>query len=92
MTNDEDDKLEVSHEALQSRTAVAQYLRAIADGLESGTLRLSSEQTSLELHPQRLIGFELDGRRERGRARLRVRLAWREDTQGEAEALRIASK
>ncbi len=81
-------KKELTHEALADRATVASYLRAIADGLESGKLSLQGEDVSLQLAPQRLVDFELDARRERGRSRIRVRLAWREE-QAEVDSLSI---
>lgn len=82
------------HEALQDRETVARYLHAIADGLASGTLRLASDQYELELHPQALIGFELNAHRDRGKARIRLRLTWREDPSARQgiEGLQIRSE
>lgn len=85
---------EVIHEALQDPDTVARYLHAIADGLASGTLRFSSEAGALELHPKALVAFELSAAKERGRARVRLRLTWREDPKSESrpEGLEISSR
>lgn len=85
---------EVLHEALQEPDTVARYLHAIADGIASGTLRLSSERTELELHPHGLVAFEFAAQKQHGRCRLRVRLTWREDPppQAESEGLQIRSE
>lgn len=85
-------KQELAHEALQDRETVADYLRAIADGLESGKLNLAGEEFAMEFYPQHLIGFELDARRERGRSRIRMRLEWREDKPGEGAELKITAE
>lgn len=85
---------EVIHEALRDPDSVARYLHAIADGLSSGTLRFSSEDVELQLHPGSLIGFELAASKEHGRSRVRLRLTWREDPGSgtPTEGLHISSK
>jgi amphi-Trp domain-containing protein len=84
---------EVVHEALQDTDTVARYLHAIADGLASGNLRFASEDVELQLHPRTLVAFELAAGKERGRARVRLRLTWREDPKNEpSEALEISSR
>jgi amphi-Trp domain-containing protein len=84
---------EVVHEALQDTDTVARYLHAIADGLASGNLRFSNEDLELQLHPRGLVAFELAVGKERGRARVRLRLTWREDPKKDAtEGLEISSR
>lgn len=84
---------EVIHEALQDTDTVARYLHAIADGLASGNLRFSSEDAELQLHPRALVAFELAAGKERGRARVRLRLTWREDPKNDpTEGLEISSR
>lgn len=75
--DDKDTQDELVHDSLLERDQVARYLRAIADGVEAGVLRLSSGENELELHPPGLCGFELRARAERNRVKLRLRLAWR---------------
>lgn len=75
--DDRDSSDELVHEALQERTQVARYLRAIADGIESGMLRLTSGDKQLEFRPPTLCAFELRAKSDRSRAKLRLRLAWR---------------
>ncbi len=90
--HDKDTQDELHHEALQKRTEVAAYLRAIADGLESGRLRLSSGSNELVLSPPELCSFELRAREERNRVKLRLRLAWRKSEDREqAQVLKIQS-
>jgi len=83
---------ELIHEALMDRKAIARYLRAIADGVESGHLRLSSGDEHLELRPPALCGFELRAKEEQRRVKLRLRLAWRKaDDARPGRQLRIES-
>ncbi len=91
--DDRDTSDELVHEALQERAQVARYLRAIADGIESGMLRLSSGDKQMEFRPPALCGFELRAKSERSRAKLRLRLAWRKaDDHKSASELRIDSR
>lgn len=87
-------EFEFLHEALQDRDTIARYVHAIADGIASGTLRLSNDQREVELHPHALVGFELWANRERGRGRLRLRLNWREEPSSSepSEGLLISSE
>jgi amphi-Trp domain-containing protein len=71
-------ELDLVHDAMQERKHVARYLRAIADGLEEGQLRLKSGEHEVELHPPTLCSFELRATTERQRVRVRVQLGWRE--------------
>jgi amphi-Trp domain-containing protein len=70
--------IEMLHEAMQEPAQVARYLRALADGLEAGQLRLRSGGREVELHPRNLCSFELRSTSERQRVKLQLQLAWRE--------------
>ena len=84
---DKDTPDELVHEALQERGKIAAYLRAIADGLDSGQLKLASGDTSIELYTPSLCNFELRVKEERSRVKIRLRLAWRkkDETKPESE-------
>jgi amphi-Trp domain-containing protein len=69
---------ELVHDAMQDRAYIARYLRAIAEGLETGRLRLASGDRQLELTPPSLCTFELRTTSERQRFRLQVAVGWRE--------------
>ncbi len=89
--NDKDSRDELVHEALQERSRVAGYLRAIADGLDAGHLRLTSGESSVELRAPTLCNFELRVKEERSRVKMRVRLAWRKQDSDSATDLTIES-
>jgi len=85
--------VELVHEALHEPAQVARYLRALADGIELGRLRLRSGEREIELHPASLCTFELRSQSERQRVKLQVQLRWREVAVGtEANRLEIASE
>lgn len=84
--------IELVHDAMHERGQIARYLRALADGLEKGQLRLSSGEHSLELHPASLCTFELRTASERQRVKIHLMLGWREaDLGATADALEISS-
>jgi amphi-Trp domain-containing protein len=78
MQHEESKQLELVHEAMHEPAEVAHYLRAIADGLEAGRLRLRSGEQELDLRPLSLCTFELRSVSERQRVKLQLQLGWRE--------------
>jgi amphi-Trp domain-containing protein len=78
MSENETKDVELVHDAMHEPAHVARYLRAIADGLESGKLRLKSGGREVELHPASLCTFELRSSTERQRVKLQLQLGWRE--------------
>ena len=93
MSEKDPSDIDLVHEAMQEPAQVASYLRAIADGLEVGRLRLRSGDREVELHPGRLCTFELRSTSERQRVKLSVQLGWREAAENGSESrFEIASK
>jgi amphi-Trp domain-containing protein len=88
---DTDTPDELVHEALQERSKIAQYLRAVADGLDRGQLKLTSGDSTLELRAPTLCNFELRAKEERSRVKLRVRLTWRKKDENSGSELTIES-
>jgi amphi-Trp domain-containing protein len=78
MQREDSKEMELVHEVLQEPAQLARYLRAIADGLEAGRLRLRSGEREVELRPSRLCSFELRTTSDRQRVKVQVQLAWRE--------------
>jgi amphi-Trp domain-containing protein len=66
-----------SHESLEERDTVAQYLRAISDGLASGRLSLSSGEGELILEPEGLVRFRVSAKRSAYRSRINIKISWR---------------
>ena len=85
--------IELVHDAMHEPAQISRYLRAIADGLEAGRLRLRSGEREVELHPASLCTFELRSTTERQRVKLQLQLAWRETPDGSGEnVLEIVSE
>lgn len=79
-------------ETLQESDTVREYLRAIADGLSSGGLLLSTDGREIRLEPKGLLRFRCDARTGKRRTRVTIRLAWREEESTEGlknRALRV---
>ena len=75
----EDTEQSFEFESLQDRERILKYLEALVDGVRHGTITLEYGAQSMTLSPSGLIELELRGKRRGGRAKLSVRLAWRED-------------
>ena len=85
MTSDE-----FTHESLQDAKSIGQYLRRIAEGLESGTLEFSDDRGEFLLRPKGLLGLELRAKRKGSRARIHLRVSWTEEnTRTRPESLEI---
>ncbi|ELZ76275.1 hypothetical protein C454_18299 [Haloferax gibbonsii ATCC 33959] len=74
------------------RVAVAQYLRTIADRLESGeSFSLTSGEQSVTLTPPEQIEFEIEVEQETSKSEhnteieMELQLEWEEDTRGSTE-------
>lgn len=74
---------EFEYEALQDTQAVVSYLQALADGFSRGDLRLGTDGRALELRPNGLLRFRLEGRRSKSRARLVITVTWKQSRPGE---------
>ena len=69
---------EFEYEALTEAHDAAGYLEALAAGIRAGQLTLTSGDDPLDLRPQGLMKTRLTSKRGARRARLTVRLSWRE--------------
>lgn len=87
-------KGEFDHDALHSPKMLADYLRALADGLEARSVTLTDENGVLLLTPSGLIRLRLRAQQKSDRVRLGVTLSWSRDASSEDDAasLRISSK
>lgn len=87
-----DEKQEFEHDSLQDREQVVAYLRSVADGIESGVLKLSDPARQVELRPRGLIAFNVRAQAKRSRVNLTLRCSWkqpREKEVGDAGPLKI---
>ena len=66
------------HLTAVSPEGLSAYLKALAEGAETGSLPLTESGRTFALTPQGLIDLGLKVRRKNGRARLTLDLAWAE--------------
>ena len=74
-SNDE----EFRHDSLQDQQSIAKYLEVLVQGLQSGKLTFESDVKRIALEPQGLIELEVRVKRTHGRAKVRLRMMWREE-------------
>ncbi len=72
---------EFRHESIQDQVSIVQYLKAIAEGLEKGTLEFQDNKESVQLFPHGLLNFELKARSDDGKAKLTLKISWKESTE-----------
>ncbi|MCA8970737.1 MAG: amphi-Trp domain-containing protein [Planctomycetes bacterium] len=73
-----DETNEFEHDSLQDRDQVVAYLRAVADGIDNGTLRLGDQEKTIELRPIGLLAFGVRAQTKRSRVTLSLRLSWKQ--------------
>jgi amphi-Trp domain-containing protein len=74
----DEEEVDFTHDAMIDTAAVAEYLRALADGFEAKVLRFSDRRGEMLLHPHGLVNFEVDSHRDGDRVRLEVQFEWKE--------------
>jgi amphi-Trp domain-containing protein len=67
-----------THESLQDCESVVEYLRAVETGLCQRALHFSSGGQQLVFRPQPMVKFALKAERKGSRARLVIKLSWKE--------------
>jgi amphi-Trp domain-containing protein len=80
------------HESLQDTETIVQYLNALKEGLQGGTLALTSDDHRLLLKPQGLINLDVEAKRKGDEVKLVIKLRWNEESRsagGRSSALKI---
>ncbi len=68
------------YESLHDVESIVGHLQALADGLKRGRLSLASNGKAVVLQPAGLLRLEVEAKRGKHRARLMVKISWREDS------------
>jgi len=76
MPTDSESRDRFKFEAGQNRKAVAQHLRALADGLDKGQVSLEGKGGQISLEPADDVELRVEGKRESERSRLSVKINW----------------
>ncbi len=71
------------YESLQDKKSLAEYLRALADGFESGHIAFTRKDLELVMTPLGLVEFIVEAKNRDGRMKLNLKFGWREDTSEE---------
>lgn len=70
-------KREFEHESLQDAVSLVEYLRAITEGFENGTLSLNGSQGDMLLRPTGMIRFDVHAKQAPDRSKLTLRFTWK---------------
>ncbi|WP_027184519.1 amphi-Trp domain-containing protein [Desulfovibrio inopinatus] len=71
------------YESLQDRKNMAEYLRALADGFDSGHIVFTRKDAELIMSPLGLVEFVVEAKNREGRMKLNLKFGWREGTEEE---------
>ncbi|MGE4299628.1 MAG: amphi-Trp domain-containing protein [Desulfovibrionaceae bacterium] len=64
------------YETVQDVATLLPYLDAIKEGLQSGHLTLAGRKHTLELFPEGMVTFSLEGKSKEGKHRLAFKITW----------------
>ena len=70
-----------NYESVQDVRSLVEYLRALADGFEKGSMRFARKDLELVLSPKGLVGFAVEAKARDGRMKLGLKFAWRESVE-----------
>ncbi len=72
-----DETREFSHESLQDRESILEYLAALGEGLEKGRLKLTSGDNEFVLDAPSLVKLDVRAKQKRERVEIVVRISWK---------------
>jgi amphi-Trp domain-containing protein len=70
---------EFKHESYQYRETILEYLNAIIDGINKGTMTLGDEKNRIDLEPEGLLKFKIEAKRKDDRSKLSLQVSWKND-------------
>lgn len=77
-------KEKFAYDSYQDCETITRHLRALADGLESGQLRLASDDRELVLEPQGMLRLHLRAHCSDARSRLALKITWRNNNHADS--------
>ncbi len=66
------------HESLQDTNAVVNYLNALAEGIEKGTLQFRDEEGEIVLEPGGMMRFGVEAQKKSDRYSLSLKMSWKQ--------------
>lgn len=86
-------KLSFRHESLQDAKTIEGILKALTDGLASGTLNFSDAGDSIELEPRGLMNLKITASQEDNMNRVNIRIAWQSEEKAMSnKAVKVKSR
>ncbi|MFP4167764.1 MAG: amphi-Trp domain-containing protein [Desulfonatronovibrionaceae bacterium] len=72
-----------SHESIQDSQSIKQFLEALEEGLEKGTMHLSNQTESIDLFPQGLLKFSIKAKRKDETNKISLKIEWKDSRTSE---------
>ncbi|MFO7816569.1 MAG: amphi-Trp domain-containing protein [Thermodesulfobacteriota bacterium] len=72
-----------SHESIQDAQSIKQFLQALEDGLEQGTLHLSNHSENIDMFPQGLLKFSIKAKRKDEANKIVLKIEWKDSRSNE---------
>jgi len=83
------------YESIQDRQSIRKFFEVFIEGLEKGSIVLSSENDSVVLSPSELIQFAVKTKKKDGKSRISIKLNWKDSQleihRGKGNAIHISS-
>ncbi|MDX1347707.1 MAG: amphi-Trp domain-containing protein [Thiomicrorhabdus chilensis] len=70
-----------SHESLQDKEAIANYLKAVMKGFKKGEIVLSDDEDELTLTPETLAKLKIKAEQSKKSQSLSIKISWSSDTE-----------
>lgn len=81
------------HESLEDTKSITKLLKAVTEGLESGKLVFSDDESEITLQPDGLLHLKLSASKEEGRNKFSVRVSWQDPSDVESKrSLKVNGK
>jgi amphi-Trp domain-containing protein len=67
-----------NYESIQDVDTIREFILSLVNGLESGSMNLSSNGDRIELHPSGMLKFSVKAKRKGQTGKVTVRISWKE--------------
>lgn len=79
------------YESMQDSLSICRYLRALADGMESGTVSFTWKDNALKLSPKGLLQFTIQAKEKGARKKISLKIAWNDHDPDGGASLNIVT-
>ena len=70
---------EFKHETLQDSNSIAEYLKVLKDGFDSGELVFRNDKEQILLKPEGMVQLEVKAKKKDRKAKLSIKFSWKEN-------------